>query len=256
MKGIWDSPWNNFKHFKKLFTNHYFPRVLGNTIKISFLRLITSIPSAVIFALLLNEVRSMLFKRTVQTISYLPYFISWVVAGGIFTLMLSPQYGAINSIIKFFGGEPIYFLGDPKYFVGTIIVTGIWKGLGWNSIIYIAALSSVDQELYEAAHIDGANRFHRMIYISLPSLAPTIVMLTTLGLAGILSGGFDQIYNMYNSAVYEVGDIIDTYVFRQGFERGEYAFNTAVGLFKSVVAFILVMSANFFSRRVVKYSMW
>ncbi|NLZ56063.1 MAG: sugar ABC transporter permease [Clostridiaceae bacterium] len=256
MKGVWDSPWNNFAHFKQLFSNYYFSRVLVNTIKISFLRLITSVPMAVIFALLLNEVRNVAFKRVAQTISYLPYFISWVVAGGIFNLMLSPQYGAINAIISFFGGEPIYFLGDPKHFVGTVIVTGIWKTLGWDSIIYIAALSSIDQELYEAAHIDGANRFQRMIYISLPSLMPTIVMLLTLGLAGILSGGFDQIYNMYNPRVYSVGDIIDTYVYRQGFEMGDYAFNTAVGLFKSVVSFILIMSANAFSRRVVKYSMW
>lgn len=256
MKGIWGSEWNNFAHFKKLFSNYFFVRILVNTLKISLLKLVTSIPAAVIFALLLNEIRHMAYKKVVQTISYLPHFISWVVAGSIFTLLLAPQHGAINSIIQLFGGEPIYFLGDSNYFVGTITVTSIWKSLGWDSIIYLAALSGVDPGLYEAAAIDGANRFQRVWHISLPHLLPTIVMLTTLSLASVLSAGFDQIYNMYNPAVYSVGDIIDTYVFRQGFELGDYGFNTAVGLFKSVVAFILVMLANWFSRKTVKYSMW
>lgn len=256
IKGVWDSPWVGLKHFKTLFSNYYFTRLLVNTLTISLLRLATSIPAAIIFALLLNEIRSMKLKRVTQTISYLPHFISWVVAGGMFTLLLSPQYGAINAVIQFFGGKPIYFLGDPNYFVGTVIVTGIWKTIGWDSIIYLAALSGINPELYESAAMDGANRFQRAWYISLPSLMPTIVMLTTLALAGVLSGGFDQIYNMYNEAVYSVGDIIDTYVFRQGFEKADYAFSTAVGLFKSVVAFILVMTANWFSKKVVKYSMW
>lgn len=256
MKGVWDSKWVGMKHFKTLFSNYYFTRILVNTITISFLRLITSIPAAITFALLLNEIYNIKFKKFVQTVSYLPHFISWVVAGGIFSLLLSPQYGAVNAIIKFLGGKGIYFLGDSKYFVGTIIATGVWKSVGWNSIIYLATLTGISPELYEAANIDGATRFQKAWYISLPSLIPTIVMLTTLSLATVLSGGFDQIYNMYNEAVYSVGDIIDTYVYRMGFEKSNYSFSTAVGLFKSVVAFILIMTANRFSRKVVKYSMW
>jgi putative aldouronate transport system permease protein len=256
MKGVWGSKWVGIKHFKILFSNYYFTRILINTITISFLRLITEIPTAIFFALLLNEVRNIAFKKVTQTISYLPHFISWVVAGGIFSILLSPQYGPVNASIKFFGGDSIYFLGDPNYFVGTIIVTGIWKSVGWNSIIYIATLTGINPELYQAADIDGATRIQKAWYISLPSLAPTIVMLTTMSLATVLSGGFDQIYNMYNEAVYSVGDIIDTYVYRMGFERADYSFSTAVGLFKSVIAYVLVMSANRFSRKVVKYSMW
>jgi len=256
IKGIWDSPWVGLKHFRTLFSNYYFSRILVNTLSISLLRLVTAIPAAVLFALLLNEIRATGFKKVTQTISYLPHFISWVVAGGMFVLLLSPQYGAINAIIRFFGGDSVYFLGDSNYFVGTVIATGIWKSIGWDSIIYIATLAGVSMELYESASIDGANRFQKAIHISLPSLTPTIVLLTTLTLGSVLSAGFDQLYNMYNPAVYDVGDIIDTYVFRQGFEKADYAFSTAVGLFKSVVAFILVMLANWFSRRAVKYSMW
>lgn len=256
IKGVWDSPWVGLEHFRTLFSNYYFTRILINTLYISFLHLITSIPAAIIFALLLNELRGSTFKRVTQTVSYLPHFISWVVAGGIFRLLLSPQYGAINELIKVFGGDPVYFLGDPRYFVGVLVVTNVWKTMGWNSIIYLAALSGVNPELYESAAVDGANRFQRIWYISLPSLLPTIVMLTTLALANVLSAGFDQIYNLYNEGVYSVADIIDTYVYRQGFEKADYSFSTAVGLFKSVIAFILVMSANWFSRRTVKYSMW
>jgi len=256
IKGIWDSTWVGLKHFRTLFSNYYFTRILVNTLTISLLRLVTAIPVSILFALLLNELRSTKFKKLTQTVSYLPHFISWVVAGGIFVLLLSPQYGAINAVIRFFGGESIYFLGDSNYFVGTVVVTGIWKNMGWDSIIYVATLTGVSQELYEAASIDGANRFQKAIHISLPALMPTIVLLTTLTLGAVLSAGFEQLYNMYNAAVYDVGDIIDTYVFRQGFERADFSFATAVGLFKSVVAFILVMLANWMSRRTVKYSMW
>jgi len=256
IRGIQNSPWVGMKHFRTLFTNYFFTRILVNTVTISLLRLITSIPAAIVFALLLNEIRVLKFKKITQTISYLPHFISWVVAGGMFILLLSPQYGAVNTVIRFFGGEGIYFLGDSDYFVGTLIVTGIWKSVGWESIIYLAALSGVDPEQYESASIDGANRFHKVVYISLPALVPTIVLLTTLSLGSILSAGFEQIFNMYNPAVYRVADIIDTYVYRQGLVQGEYSFSTAVGLFKSVTAFFLVMGANWFSRRFVKYSMW
>lgn len=256
MKGIKDSPWVGLKHFKRLFGDPYFKRILRNTIKISLLSLCATIPAEIILALLINELRSSIYKRLVQTISYLPHFISWVIAGGIFTLLLSPQNGAVNVLIKLFGGEPIFFLGDKNYFVGTVIATRVWKSVGWGTIIYLAAIAGINQELYESAMVDGANRFQRIWYITLPALIPTIVMLTIMALAGVLSAGFDQIYNMYNQAVYEVADIIDTYVYRQGFENANFSYSTAVGLFNSVVSFIMVILANWFSRRVVKYSMW
>lgn len=256
MKGINKSPWVGLKHFKRLFADPYFKRIFRNTIKISLLSLCATIPAEITLALLINELRSSIYKRIVQTISYLPHFISWVIAGGIFTLLLSTQNGAINAIIEFFGGEPIFFLGDKDYFVGTVIVTRVWKSVGWGTIIYLAAIAGINQELYESSMIDGANRFQRIWYITLPALIPTIVMLTIMALAGVLSAGFDQIYNMYNQAVYEVADVIDTYVYRQGFENASFSYSTAVGLFNSVVSFILVIFANWFSRRVVKYSMW
>ena len=256
MKGIADSPWVGLKHFKRLFNDPYFYRIFKNTIKISLLSLCACIPAEITLALLINELRSSIYKRIVQTISYLPHFISWVIAGGIFTLLLSTQNGAINKIIEFFGGKAIFFLGDADYFVGTLIVTRVWKSVGWGTIIYLAAIAGINQELYESAMIDGANRFQRIWYITLPALVPTIVMLTIMALAGVLSAGFDQIYNLYNQAVYSVADVIDTYVYRQGFENASFSYSTAVGLFNSVVSFILVITANWLSKRFVKYSMW
>lgn len=255
-RGIWGSPWVGLRNFEKFFANYYFSRLVGNTIKISLLKLITAIPAAVLLALLINELPGRRFKRAFQTISYLPHFMSWVVLGGIFLIILSPNGGAVNTFLGWFGIGPIYFLGDSRYFVLTLIVTSLWQGVGWNSIIYLAALTGVSRELYEAASIDGASRFQRAVYISLPALYPTVGMLFTLGLGSVLSGSFDQVFNMYNSAVYPVADIIDTYVYRQGIMNADYSFSTAVGLFKSVISFIMVISANAASRRLFSYSMW
>ena len=241
MKGLSGSKWVGLKHFKKLFNDPYFYRIFRNTVRISLLSLITGIPAEIILALLINELRHVFYKRIVQTISYLPHFISWVVVGGMFTLLLSTQGGAINEIIKFFGGTPIFFLGDTRYFVGTVIVTRLWKSVSWGTIIYLAAIAGINQEMYESAMLDGATRFQRIWYVTLPSLMPTIVMLTIMSLANILSAGFDQIFNMYNQAVYPVADIIDTYVYRQGFENANFSYSTAVGLFNSVVSFFMVM---------------
>ncbi len=256
LKGVWNSPSVGWKNFIQLFSSYYFSRILVNTLTISFLRIFTVMPIAIIFALLLNELRNLLFKRVTQTISYLPYFISWVTAAGLFSMLLSPQYGAVNAAIKAFGGDPIYFLGEPSWFVPVLIVSGIWKSMGWESILYLATLASIPAELYEAATIDGASRFQRVRFISFPHLVPTIVMLFIINLGYVLSAGFDQIVNMYNPAVYSVADIIDTYVYREGFENARYGFSTAVGLFKSVVGFILVMVSNKMSKKVVGKSLW
>ncbi len=254
--GVWKSQWVGLDYFKQLFSSYYFSRILVNTLVISVTKLVTAIPTAVLFALLLSEVRSVRFKRITQTISYLPYFISWVTAAGVIMMLLSPQYGVVAAITRAMGGTPVYFLGEPGWFQPMLVITNIWKYMGWDSIIYIATLSGVNPELYEAASIDGASRFRRVLHISLPALLPTVIMLLIINLGSVLSAGFDQVVNLYNSAVYSTGDIIDTYVYREGFVNSNYGFSTAVGLFKSIIAFAMVMGANSLSRRLAKISLW
>ena len=242
--GIWGSKWVGFKHFDKFINGFYFDRLLGNTLKISLLRLVFGFPAPVLLAVLLNELQNVKFKRTVQTISYLPHFLSWVTLAGVFVNFLSPTSGALNSIIRMFGGEPIYFLGNKKYFVGTLIATGVWKGVGWGSIIYLAAITAINPELYESATIDGATRIQKIWYITIPSIAPTMCVLLILDTGGIMNAGFDQIFNLYSDAVLEVADIIDTYVYRYGLEKMEYSYSAAVGLFKTAINCVLLLTTN------------
>lgn len=243
--GIFGSEWIGFDHFKRLFESNSFYEILRNTLLISFYKLLFAFPMPIIFALLLNEIKSSKLKRTVQTVSYLPHFISWVVLGGIIVELLSPSRGVINYILQLFGAEPIYFLADPKYFRGVLIVSEIWKTMGWSSIIYLSSIAGVSAEQYESAKMDGANRFDMIIRITLPSIAPTIITMFILQLGGIMNAGFDQIFNLYNSSVYSVADIIDTYVYRVGIKDMAYDYTTAVGLFKNAVGFMLVIAANF-----------
>lgn len=256
MKGILGSPWNDFEHFRTLLTDPFFKRAFFNTIKISLLRLIFGFPAPIIFALLLNEVAALKFKKTVQTISYLPHFISWVVIGGLFRSLLSSRDGAINYLIVLFGGKPINILAEPVGFIVTLIVTGIWQGVGWGSIIYLASISSIDPGLYDSARIDGANRFQMALKITIPSITNSIVILYILSLGGILSAGFDQVFNLYNPLVYPVADIIDTFVFRKGIVEARYDFSAAVGLFKNVVGVGLVLLSNAVIRKRSEYSLW
>jgi len=242
--GIWGSKWVGLQHFEKFINGYYFDRLLGNTLKISLLRLVFGFPAPVILAVLLNELQNVKFKRTVQTISYLPHFLSWVTLAGVFFNFLSPTSGALNSIIRMFGGEPIYFLGNKKYFVGTLIATGVWKGVGWGSIIYLAAITAISPELYESATIDGATRIQKIWYITIPSIAPTMCVLLILDTGGIMNAGFDQIFNLYSDAVLEVADIIDTYVYRYGLEKMEYSYSAAVGLFKTAINCVLLLTTN------------
>ena len=193
---------------------------------------------------MLNEVRSVKYKKCIQTVIFLPHFISWVILAGIIISLLRIDGGIVNQVIVKFGGEPIAFLSDNRYFVPTLIIANIWKGAGWGTIIYLAALSGVDTGLYEAAMIDGANRWHRMIYITLPSITAAISIQLIMQLSHILSAGFDQIFNLYSPLVYDTADIIDTYVYRIGLINGKYSMATALGLFKSAVAFMLIVSSN------------
>ncbi|TDF98115.1 ABC transporter permease [Paenibacillus piri] len=250
MDGITGSPWVGFTHFERMFSaTNDFGTIMKNTVIISFYHIIFGFPAPIALALLFNELRSKAFKRITQSISYLPHFLSWVVLSGLVMTMLSPSTGIVNYILQLLGFEPIYFLGDPAYFRFTLIVTGIWKEIGWGTIIYLAALASIDPHLYEAAHVDGANRWKQLLHITLPGLLPVIAVMFILRVGHLLDGGFDQVFNLYNAGVYEVGDIIDTYVFRVGITKMQYSFTTAVGLFKNAVGFAMLLLTNYLVKK-------
>lgn len=256
LKGITGSEWVGLKHFRLLFTDAEFPRVVRNTILISLYKLFIGFPAPIILALLLNEIKNSLYKRTVQTISYIPHFISWVVISGIFIDLLSPNTGIINEVVKMFGGDPIFFLSSSKWFRSILVGTGIFKGIGWGSIIYLAAITSIDPQLYEAAIVDGAGRFRRIWHITLPSIRSTMVVLLIIRIGHMMSAGMQQVLMLYNPNVYDVGDIIDTFVYRIAFNQMRFSFTTAAGLFKSIVACILIVMANKFSKKITDSSIF
>lgn len=248
--GILGSQWVGLAQFRSLFAGEDFLLVLRNTVKISLLKLLFGFPAPVILALMFNELRDSAFKKVAQTVSYIPHFFSWVVMGGMITTLLSPSVGFVNAIIQALGFQPIYFVADPKYFVGVLVVSDVWKEMGWNSVIYLAALTSVNYELHEAAIIDGASRIKRIIHISLPCIMPTVVTMLILKVGGVLEAGFDQILNMYNTAVYDVSDIIDTYTYRMGIGNYQYSFSAAAGMFKSVIGLVLVLITNALAKKI------
>jgi len=242
-KGILGSPWVGFKHFEQIFATDKFWQVFTNTIEINLMRLLFGFPAPIILAILLNEVRQRVFKRSIQTIIYLPHFISWVTISGIMFALLSNE-GLVNSIIVLFGGDPVNFLTSNSMFRPLLVISGIWKEVGWGTIIFLAALSGVNPDLYEASVIDGANRWKQIVHITLPSLLPIISILLILNFGSMMSGGFDQVFNMYNPMVYESGDVIDTYVYRIGLTQGQYSMATAIGLFLNVINFVLLIAVN------------
>ena len=254
--GIWGSPWVGLKHFVTFFKGLYFFRIMRNTLVISFLRIIFGVPAPIILAILLSEIKNMPFKRTVQSISYLPHFMSWVVLTGILIEILSSQRGILGLVYTWFGKEAPNVWINKQLFRPILIVTEMWKSVGWGTIIYLAAISSIDGQLYEASDIDGANRFQKAIHITIPSLIPVITVLFILNLGAVLNAGFDQIFNMYNPVVYEVADIIDTYIYRMGLVSRKYDFSAAVGLFKNVIGVLLLISANVIIKRFSEYGIW
>jgi len=256
LDGMMASPWVGFKHFKTVFGSDDFWVVFKNTLVISGLKLIFNFPAPIIFALLLNEVKNMQFKKTVQTISYMPHFLSWVVLAGIVVNFLSPSTGPINMILKVLGAKPIYFVADRKWFREVLVLSAIWKEVGWGTIIYLAALSNINLELYEAAVLDGANRFKQTIYVTLPSISPVIIIMFIFAVGAIVNDDFDQIFNLYNPAVYSVGDVLSTYIYRMGLENMQYSFSTAVGLFKNTISFTLIIITNYLSKRYSDYGLW
>ncbi len=242
--GILGSKWVGFKHFAALFNDPNFLRVLVNTIRISVLKFACGFPVPILLALMLNEIRRSWFKRTIQTISYLPYFISWVIVSGILIKICSIDGGAVNNLLEWFGAKPINFFGNSDNFIAMLILSDIWKGAGWGTIIYFAAISGINPELYEAAMIDGAGRFQKIGHITMPGIVPAISITLIFALSGLMSAGFDQVFNLYNPIVMDKADIIDTYIFRMGISQGNYGVSAALGLFNSLISLTLIILAN------------
>ena len=245
--GILGSEWSGLENFSRLFGGADFPNALRNTVTISLLRLLFGFFAPIALALMLNEIRVSWYKRTVQTVTYIPYFLSWVILGGIF-LMIFSQSGPANQISQLFGVSPIEFLTNDFWFIVVVIATGIWQAAGYGAVIYLAALAGISPDLYEAAVVDGAGRWKQTLHITIPGLVPTIITLFILNLGHVLNAGFDQIYNMYNPMVYDAADIIDTYVLRR-IVLMDFGLATGAGLFKSVVGLLMVVLANSLARR-------
>lgn len=253
--GIMGSQWVGLKHFKDFFGSYYFTRILKNTLVISLSSLVLSFPAPIIFALLLNEVKSNKFKRVTQTISYMPHFISTVVICGMINQFTSSK-GVITHLLTYFGVPEISLLTRPEYFVPIYVLSGIWQELGWGSIIYLAALSGVDQELYEAAKIDGAGRWKQTLHVTLPGISGTVIIMLLLSLGRIMSVGYEKIILLYNAGIYETADVISTFVYRKGLLNFEWSYSTAVGLFNSVINFMLVMLFNKISKKTTEVGLW
>ncbi len=253
-KGMFgDQQWVGLDNFRQVFALPGFGQAMKNTVTIAFWKILLGLAVPIVFALLLNEVRHTFFKKTVQTVVYMPYFLSWVVLGGILLDMLSPGSGIINQAIKGLGGKPVFFLGDNRTFQPTLIVTDIWKNFGYGAIVYLAAILGIDTDLYEAAQIDGANRWQQTWHVTLPGMRMIIVLMLVLSLGNVLNAGFDQVFNLYNAAVFESGDILDTFVYRMGLIDAQYGPATAVGLFKSVVSTLFISVSYFLAWRFADY---
>lgn len=248
--------WVGFDQFIKLFQKPAFMKVFGNTLYISILKMVCGFPIPIILALMMNEMRNMKFKKVSQTLLYLPHFISWVVMAGLIMNMLDPTTGLVTAILKFFTGKDLQVLTDKSLFVPMLIITDIYKGMGWGTIIYFAALSGVDPQLYEAAEIDGARKWKQLLHITLPSITPTIVIMLILNCNNIVNAGFDQIFMLYSALVYDVADIIDTYVYRIGIQKADYSFSTAAGMFKSVIALVMILIVNFVAKKTGNEGIW
>ena len=251
IRGIWESPWVGFANFEKLFEMPSFWRAFGNTLIISGQRILLAFPLPIIFALLLNELQNLRYKKLVQTVSYLPHFISWPVAGGIVYMLLSPGTGAVNGIIRALGGEAVNFIGMSRYFRSIVLISHIWKSLGWSAIVYIAAITSVDEQLYEAAYMDGAGRFRRIWHITLPGIRSTVAVMLIMEVGRLLNVSFDQIFMLINDMVLSVGETLDYFVYRVGlYNTSNFSVATATGMIKSVIGLILVVVTNIVSKRI------
>ncbi|MCJ8013645.1 ABC transporter permease subunit [Paenibacillus sp. KQZ6P-2] len=252
-KGIFGSPWVGWRNFEYLFNLPDTKRVFVNTLLIASMKIIAGLIVPIFVALLLNEVRKTMFKRTFQTLVYLPHFLSWVILGGILIDLLSPSNGLVNQTLGIFGVQPIFFLGDNNWFRFILVSSDVWKEFGFSTIVYLAALTGINPTLYEAASIDGANRIRQMWHVTLPGIMPIAILMVTLSIGNVLNAGFDQIFNLYSPPVYESGDIIDTLVYRLGILQSQYGLATAVGLLKSTVSLIMIACSYFMAYRFANY---
>ncbi|NQX58377.1 ABC transporter permease [Paenibacillus qinlingensis] len=255
-QGIWGSSWVGLKHFSEFVNSYLFWQLFRNTIEITVYSLVIGFPVPIILALMMNELRSARFKKAVQTITYAPHFISTIVLVSMLTFFLSPQTGLINKVINFLGGSPIPFLTSPEWFKTIYVFSGVWQTAGWSSIIYMAALATIDPQINEAAVIDGASRMQRIWYINIPGIFPTIVILLILSVGNLMSVGFEKIYLMQNPLNMESSDIITTYVYRRGIQQSQYSFASAVGLFNSIINFILLVMVNRIAKSLKQNSLW
>ena len=255
-KGIWGSPWVGFRHFERFFDSYYFWRLIKNTLGISLFQLAVGFPVPILLALMINEAKSKWFKKTVQTVTYAPHFLSTVVLVGMVVIFLSPQSGIVNQIIVLFGGQPISFMTEPSWFKTIYVTSGVWQQMGWSSIIYLAALAGIDPQLHEAAKVDGATRLQRIWHVNLPGIMPTIVVLLILNMGSIMGVGFEKIYLMQNDLTLESSEVISTYVYKSGIIQAQYSFSAAVGLFNSVINMILLVTVNYIARRLNETSLW
>lgn len=254
--GIFGSTWVGMANFQRFFRNPNAVRVIRNTFALSGLDLVWGFPVPILFALLLNEIKHDAFRRIIQTFSYLPHFISTVILVGIMRIFLAPNTGLINTVLRALGYDQVSFFTDPGMFRSLYVISSIWQNFGWDSIIYFAAISSVNPELYEAAIVDGANRKAKLLHITLPSILPTIITLLILRIGWLMSVGFEKVILMYNPAVYETADVISTYVYRNGLLEADYSYGTAIGLFNSAVSLVLLVSANQISKRLSETSLF
>ena len=255
-KGIMESPWVGFNHFQRFFNSPDFLMVLKNTLGISLYSLLVNFPMPIIIALLLNQLNSKRYKKWVQTVIYVPNFISTVVMVGMILVFFSPRAGIINKFIELFGGQSIFFMGKSDYFKSIFVLSGVWQTTGWGTIIYLAALAGISTDLHEAAIVDGANKWHRIIYIDIPGILPTVITLLILNTGSILSVGFEKVYLMQNSINRITSEVISTYVYKQGLLSAQFSYSTAVGLFDALVNLVILVLVNKLARRFSETSLW
>lgn len=250
-RGIMGSDWVGLEHFRKLFSDPNFYRVLKNTLIIGISTLLTTFPVTIIFTILVNEILNTKFKKVVQTVTYLPHFLSWVVVGTFAYQILSPSSGIVNTILVNLGilDKRVYFMAQPNMFVPIYLIVNLWKETGYSIVVYLAVISGIDTEQYEAVSIDGANRFQKILYVTLPAMLPTICVMLILNIGTIITVGFDPIFNLYNDATYQTADVISTFVYRKGMVDAQFDYSTAVGLFQNVVSLTLVLLSNWFARK-------
>ena len=254
--GITKSPWVGITYFKQFFESYYFKDILWNTVSLSLFTMVIGFPMPIILALLINEIKNTKFKKAIQNITYMPNFLSIVVIVSMLTLFSNRDYGLFNKITGLFGAAPVDFMSKPNYFQPLYVFSNVWQYMGFNAIIYIAALSSVDQELYEAASIDGATRMQKIIHISIPCIMSTIIVLFIMRIGNLMSVGFEKVYLMQNSVTLSASEVISTFIYKNGIQKGQFSYSTAVGMFNSVINFILLISANFISKKSTKTGLW